>query len=74
MGDYKKLLAFKKGFQIAEINELIKSFPSQEKYSLSDQIRRSSRSVCINIAEVYRRRRYKAYFIAKLNDSETENT
>jgi four helix bundle protein len=75
MGDYKKLLAFEKGFQIAmEINELIKSFPKEEKYSLSDQIRRSSRSVCVNIAEAYRRRRYKSYFIAKLNDSETENT
>jgi len=57
-----------------EIYELSKSFPSEEKYSLTDQIRRSSRSVCTNIGEAYRRRRYKDYFIAKLNDSETENT
>jgi len=56
-----------------EIHELIKSFPPNEKYGLSDQIRRSSRSVC-TIAEAYRRRRYKDYFISKLNDAETENT
>jgi four helix bundle protein len=75
MGDYKKLLAFEKGFSLAmEINELIKSFPKEEKYNLSDQMRRSSRSVCVNVAEAYRRRRFKAYFISKLNDAETENT
>jgi four helix bundle protein len=57
-----------------EIFELTKSFPPEEKYSLTDQIRRSSRSVCANIAEVWRKRRYKAAFIAKINDSETEAT
>ena len=46
----------------------------EEKYSLTGQIRRSSRSVCTNIAEEYKRRRYKDYFISKLNDCETENT
>ena len=53
---------------------LSKKFPPEEKYSLTDQVRRSSRSVCTNMAEAYRRKRYKDYFISKLNDCETENT
>ncbi len=57
-----------------KIFQITKRFPPEEKYSLTDQIRRSSRSVCTNIAEAYKRRRYKDYFISKLNDSETENT
>jgi len=57
-----------------KIFQITKKFPSEEKYSLTDQIRRSSRSVCTNIAEAYKRRRYKDYFVSKLNDSETENT
>jgi len=52
--------------------ELTKSFPKQETYSLTDQIRRSSRSVSSNIAETWRKRRYKNAFISKLNDSEAE--
>ncbi len=52
------------------IFELSKKFPKEEKYSLTDQIRRSSRSVCANLAEGWRKRRYKAAFIAKLSDSE----
>ena len=44
----------------------------EERYSLTDQIRRSSRSVCANLAEAWRKRRYKAAFVAKLNDSEAE--
>lgn len=55
-----------------EIFQITKSFPPEEKYSLTDQIRRSSRSVCANIGEAWRKRRYKAAFIAKLSDSETE--
>ena len=55
-----------------EIFKLSKKFPSEEKYSLTDQIRRSSRSVCANLAEAWRKRRYKAAFIAKLSDSEAE--
>ena len=55
-----------------DIFELTKSFPTEEKYSLIDQIRRSSRSVCANVSEAWRKRRYKAAFIAKLSDSETE--
>jgi four helix bundle protein len=55
-----------------EIFELTKSFPPEEKYSMVDQMRRSSRSVCTNIAEAWRKRRYKAAFIAKLSDAESE--
>ncbi len=55
-----------------EIFELSKSFPKEETYSLTDQIRRSSRSVCANIAEAWRKRRYEAAFIAKLSDAEGE--
>ncbi len=55
-----------------EIFQITKSFPPEEKYSLVDQIRRCSRSVCTNIAEAWRKRRYKAAFIAKLSDAETE--
>lgn len=55
-----------------EIYEISKSFPAEEKYSLTDQIRRSFRSVCTNIGEAWRKGRYKAAFISKLNDSEGE--
>lgn len=57
-----------------KIFEITKTFPKEELYSMTDQMRRSSRSVCTNIGEAWRRRRYKAAFIAKLNDSETEAT
>src|SRR5256885_1985984 len=49
-----------------------KSFPKEETYSLTDQVRRSSRSVCANLAEAWRKRRYPAAFKSKLNDSESE--
>ena len=54
------------------IYDLTKSFPKEELYSLTDQIRRSSRSVCANIAEAFRKRKYPKSFIAKLSDSESE--
>jgi four helix bundle protein len=54
------------------IFELSKSFPREETYSLTDQIRRSSRSVCANLAEAWRKRRYERAFISKLSDSESE--
>ena len=57
-----------------EIFEISKKFPIEEKYSLTDQIRRSSRSVCANIGEAYRKRRYKNHFISKLSDSDAENS
>lgn len=62
-------LAFETAMEIFEIS---KSFPKEEKYSLIDQIRRSSRSVCTNLAESWRKRRYKAVFINKLTDAEQE--
>ena len=49
-----------------------KSFPIEERYSLIDQIRRSSRSVCTNLAEAWRKRRYEASFVSKLSDAEAE--
>ena len=49
-----------------------KGFPHDERYSLTDQVRRSSRSVCANLAEAWRKRRYEAAFIAKLSDAESE--
>lgn len=55
-----------------KVFELSKTFPIEERYSLTDQIRRSSRSVCANLAEAWRKRRYKAAFIAKLSDAEAE--
>ena len=54
------------------IFEFSKRFPKEEVYSLTDQIRRSSRSVCANLAEAWRKRRYKAAFVSKLSDCETE--
>ncbi len=52
--------------------EVSKKFPKEETYSLTDQIRRSSRSVCANLTEAWRKRRYEAAFISKLSDAETE--
>src|SRR5438874_10225936 len=54
------------------VYELSKKFPAEERYALTDQIRRSSRSVCANIAEAWRKRRYEAAFVSKLSDSEEE--
>lgn len=70
---HKQLDVYNLAFDSAmEIFALSKSFPKEEKYSLTDQIRRSSRSVCANIAEGFRKRRYEKVFIAKLVDSEGE--
>lgn len=71
---HEDIVIYQKAFDAAmTIFELSKKFPTEEKYSLSDQIRRSSRSVCANFAEAWRKRRYKASFIAKLNDCEAES-
>ena len=68
------LIAYKKSFKLAmEIFEISKTFPKEEKYSLTDQIRRSSRSVTANIAESYAKRVYQKHFISKLTDSDGEN-
>jgi four helix bundle protein len=57
---------------LMRIFELTKHFPIEERYTLTDQIRRSSRSACANLAEAWRKRRYKAAFVSKLSDAETE--
>jgi four helix bundle protein len=70
---HQDLDVYKKAFEAAmQIFELSRTFPKEETYSLTDQIRRASRSVCSNIAEAWRKRRYEAAFISKLNDSEGE--
>ncbi len=70
---YRELKVWRESMDVAmEIYKLTKSFPADEKYSLVDQIRRSSRSVAANIAEAWRKRRYEAAFKSKLNDSESE--
>ena len=66
---FQDLLAYKKSFELAmDIFSISKNFPAEEKYSLTDQIRRSSRSVSANIAEATRKRRYEKHFISKLTD------
>lgn len=57
-----------------QIFEISKQFPKEEVYSLTDQIRRSSRSVTVNIAEAYRKRKYIKHFISKLTDADAENS
>jgi len=70
---HQDLDVYKKALEAAmRIFELSKRFPKEETYSLTDQIRRSSRSVCANLAEAWRKRRYEAAFVCKLNDSEAE--
>lgn len=75
MSDFTDLLVYKKSFELAMlIFEITKSFPREEMYSLTDQIRRSSRSSNICIVEAYRKRRYPAHFVSKLSDSDMENS
>jgi len=70
---FKELRVWQNAMDAAmRVFELSKRFPTEEKYSLTDQFRRSSRSVAANIAEAWRKRRYPAAFVAKLNDSESE--
>jgi len=70
---YKELRVYQAAMEAAmRIFQLTRSFPTEEKYSLTDQIRKASRSVCANIGEAWRKRRYRAHFISKLSDSEGE--
>jgi four helix bundle protein len=70
---HRDLEVYRRAFDTAmQIFEVSKKFPREETYSLTDQIRRSSRSVCANLAEAWRKRRYEAAFIAKVSDAETE--
>jgi four helix bundle protein len=70
---HRDLEVYKKGFEAAMGGfEMSKAFPKEEIYSLTDQMRRSSRSVCANLAEAWRKRRYELAFISKLSDVESE--
>jgi four helix bundle protein len=70
---FRELDVYQNALNLAmKVFELTKCWPSDERFNLTDQIRRSSRSVCTNLAEAWRKRRYQAAFIAKLSDSETE--
>jgi len=70
---HQDIEVYKKAFDAAmHVFQVSKSFPKEETYSLTDQIRRSSRSVCANLAEAWRKRRYEAAFVSKLNDAEAE--
>ncbi|WP_026952316.1 four helix bundle protein [Algoriphagus mannitolivorans] len=73
--DFRQMKVFKLGFDLAmEIFQISKSFPKEERYSLIDQIRRSSRSVCANLGESFRKKRYPKYFISKITDADMENS
>jgi four helix bundle protein len=70
----KDLHVYQKAYQVAmDIFVVSKRFPTEEKYSLTNQIRRSSRSVCANLREAWAKRRYEAHFISKLTDADGEN-
>ena len=71
----KDLEVYKKSYRLAmRIFELSKSFPAEERYALTSQIRRSSRSVCLNLREAWAKRRYEAHFVSKLTDCDGENS
>ena len=71
----KELIVYKKAYELAmRIFELSKSFPAEERYALTGQIRRSSRSVCLNLREAWAKRRYEAHFVSKLTDCDGENS
>jgi four helix bundle protein len=75
MGSFRDLTVYKKAFHLAmEIFRTAKKFPDDEKFGLTSQIRRSSRSVCSNIGEGYRKRQYEAHFVSKASDADMENS
>ncbi|HFE53385.1 MAG TPA: four helix bundle protein [Bacteroidetes bacterium] len=75
MAGFKDLVVYQKAFDLAmEIFEISKGFPREERYALVSQIRRSSRSVCSNLAEGYRKHRYSAHFVSKVSDADMENS
>jgi four helix bundle protein len=74
-GSFRDLIVYQKAFDLAmKIFEVTKKFPSEEKYELTDQIRRSSRAVCRAIGEGYRKRQYPKHFSSKMSDADMENT
>ncbi len=71
MRSHSELDVYKRAFAVSmKMFDLSKKFPPEERYSLTDQMRRSSRSICSNLAEAWRKRRYEAAFVSKLNDCE----
>lgn len=73
INEHRQLKVYQAAFETAmKIFERSKKFPSEERFALTDQIRRSSRAVCANLAEAWRKRRYEAAFVAKLSDCEAE--
>lgn len=75
MAGIKDLVVYQKAFELSMMVFLLsKKFPSEEKYSLTDQCRRSSRSVCAQFAEAFRKRRYPVHFVSKLTDCDGENS
>jgi four helix bundle protein len=71
----KELRVYQQAYALAmEIFDLSKAWPKEETYSLTDQVRRSSRSVCANLKEAWAKRRYEAHFISKLTDADAENS
>lgn len=71
----KDLEVYKKAYKLAmDIFQISKTFPAEEKYALTSQIRRSSKSVCLNLREAWSKRRYEAHFISKLTDCDGENS
>ena len=72
---FKDLIVYQKAFRLAmEIFHITKNFPKEEKYGMVIQIRKSSRSVCSNLAEAYRKRQYEAHFVSKISDADMENS
>ena len=75
MSTFRDLKVYQKAFKLAmDIFELTKSYPDEEKFGLTIQIRKSSRSVCSSIAEGYRKRKYPAHFVSKMTDADMENS
>lgn len=75
IGSFRDLRVYQLAFKLQQVVfDLSKGFPKEKKYSLTDQIRRSSRSVGANIAEAWQKRRYQAHFISKLTDADGEQS
>lgn len=75
MGSFRDLKVYQKAYILAmDVFEVSKQFPAEEKYALTDQVRRSSRSVCRSIGEGYRKRQYVKHFSSKMSDADMENT
>src|SRR5258708_37311629 len=71
----KDLDVYKKAYELAmKVFEVSKGFPSEERFALTGQVRRSSRSVCLNLREAWAKRRYEAHFVSKLTDCDGENS